>query len=199
MDPAKLAFEIALGYHTPDDLCTQFGIEPELLAALRQDPRFQRVVLAYKREIDEQGTEFQVKARKLSSLVVEELGAIALNPLATASDRISAIRELARFAGYAAIAENPVQKPTQPMPPMPSDPAGIREYTLAALAEIVRNVDGRASPSDRLAAMREISRLNGDTQGLTADTPPIQVVFMAPTAPAQPEPIDVTPTQPSIQ
>lgn len=166
-DAAQLAYEIALGYHSPADLCLKFGIDAPLFEALQADPRFQRAVLAAKRQIDDMGTEFQVKARKLASLVVEELGSIALNPLATPGDRISAIRELARFAGYSAMAENPVQKPALPAPAMPSDDEGAREYLLNMLSDIVRNADGRSNPAERMNAMKEIARL----KGLVTDTP----------------------------
>jgi hypothetical protein len=161
LDPTQLAYEVALGYHTPDELCTRFDLDPALLAALQADPRFQRAVVVAKREIDDMGTEFQVKARKLASLVIDELGTIAINPLATASDRISAIRELARFAGYAAMAENPVHRPAHPVPEMPEDDEQAKAYIIKMLGSIVRNADGRSTPSECMSAAKEIARLKG--------------------------------------
>ncbi len=101
VDPAALAFEVALGYFSPQELQLRFGVAPEVLRALREDERFKRAVLAYRREIDETGTQFKVKARKLASIVLDDLGVIALDPTVDTMDRIQAIRDLARYAGYA--------------------------------------------------------------------------------------------------
>lgn len=94
-----LAFEVALGYHTPDELRTQFDLTPEAYSQLCTSPAFQRLQVACRREIDEQGKQFKVLARKLSTEVLPELGAIALDSQASHADRISAINALAKFGG----------------------------------------------------------------------------------------------------
>src|SRR5690625_7978285 len=70
------------------------------LVLLRATDEFQPAVALYRREIDEGGQEFKIKARKLASVVLEELATIAVDDDASHADRISAIRELARLAGY---------------------------------------------------------------------------------------------------
>ena len=100
-DAAKIAFEVALGYYTPAEISQKFGIAAEHMQALCASPPFQQAVLAYRREIDEAGTTFRVRARKLVSVVLDDLGTIATNDSVDPSDRINAIRELARYAGYA--------------------------------------------------------------------------------------------------
>lgn len=101
LDLSKLAFDVALGYDDPDDVCLQHGIDPETLASLQTNPVFRKAVLVAEREITEAGTEFKLKARKLSSIVLDELATIALSEYATHNDRINAIKELTKLAGYA--------------------------------------------------------------------------------------------------
>lgn len=94
-----LAFEVALGYHTPEELQAQFDVPREQYSTLVTSPAFQRLQIACKREIDEQGKQFKVLARKLATEVLPELGAIALSERASHSDRISAINALAKYGG----------------------------------------------------------------------------------------------------
>ena len=97
---ADLAFEVALGYYTPDELRTKFDLTEVELAQAQRIPAFQKAVTAYRREIDENGTEFKLKARKLASELLPELAVIAADEDASHRARIEAIREMARLAGY---------------------------------------------------------------------------------------------------
>jgi len=97
---ADLAFEVALGYYDDESLLLKYEIPQSRLDLLRATDEFQRAVALYRREIDEGGQEFKIKARKLASVVLEELATIAVDDDASHADRISAIRELARLAGY---------------------------------------------------------------------------------------------------
>lgn len=97
-----MAFEVALGYYTPEDLCKQMALDPEAFAQVTTTPAFQRLVLGCRREIDEQGKQFKVLARKLATETLPELGVMALDPDASHADRISAIEKLARFGGLTA-------------------------------------------------------------------------------------------------
>lgn len=101
LDLTKLAFDIALGYNEEEDVCLQYNVTPATLEALRLNPEFRKAVIVAEREITEAGTEFKLKARKLSSLVLDELSTIALSEYATHNDRINAIKELTKLAGYA--------------------------------------------------------------------------------------------------
>jgi hypothetical protein len=97
---ADLAFEAALGYFSEEELLTKFELTPEKLRAVQVMPEFRKAVTAYRREIDEDGTEFKLKARKLASELLPELAVIAADDTASHADRISAIREMCRLAGY---------------------------------------------------------------------------------------------------
>lgn len=96
----ELAFEVALGYYTPEELSVQYDLSPAKLQFVQENPLFQRAVQKYRREIDESGQEFKFKARKLASILLPEVAAIAADETASHSDRIKAFAELARMAGY---------------------------------------------------------------------------------------------------
>ena len=100
LDLEKLAYDVALRYDTPEELCLRHGIDEPMLERIQAIPQFQKAVLVAEREITETGKEFKLKARKLSSLVLDDLAAIALSDKADHSARISAIKELTRLAGY---------------------------------------------------------------------------------------------------
>lgn len=105
IDLERLAYDVALAYDTEDDICLQHDIPPETLQTIKANPVFRQAVLVAERDITETGKEFRLKARKLSSLVLEELSAIALDDRAAHNDRINAIKELTRLAGYQKDAE----------------------------------------------------------------------------------------------
>lgn len=92
--------EVALGYYSPEELCLKFDLSGVQLAGIQKTKEFQKSVALYKRELDEVGTEFKIKARRFASLVLEDLLAIATDDTAAHTDRIAAIKELARLAGY---------------------------------------------------------------------------------------------------
>lgn len=97
---AKLAFEVALGYHTPEELQLQFGLGPEQYELLVRSPAFKAAVSAYRREIDENGQDFKIKARKLAFIILDDLIRIAKDTSNEVRDRMEAIREISRLAGY---------------------------------------------------------------------------------------------------
>jgi hypothetical protein len=97
---ADLAFEVALGYYSPEELQLKFELSDVQYDSACRLPEFQKAVSGYRREIDEQGTEFKLKARKLASELLPELAFIAADDTASHADRISAIREMCRLAGY---------------------------------------------------------------------------------------------------
>lgn len=100
VDLQRLAYDVALEYDTDDDICLQHGIHRATLQTIKANPVFRQAVLTAERDITETGKEFKLKARKLSSLVLEELSHIAMAEDASHSDRINAIKELTKLAGY---------------------------------------------------------------------------------------------------
>ena len=97
---ADLAFETALGYFTPEELELKFSLTSERRRLIEASVDFQRAVALYRREIDETGEEFRLKVRKLASALLPELAAIVSDDSQSASDRISAYKEIARLSGY---------------------------------------------------------------------------------------------------
>lgn len=97
---ADLAFEVALEYYAPEELQARFELSPVEFEKIQSSPLFKNAVLAARREIDEQGTQFKVLARKLASVSLPQLLQIANDPIASHADRISAITALAKFSGF---------------------------------------------------------------------------------------------------
>lgn len=100
IDFERLAYDVALKYNTPEELCLQHGLSQGVFDRIADNPVFQQAVVVAEREITEQGTEFKLKARKLSSEVLDQLAVIALDDKASHTDRIKAISELAKLAGH---------------------------------------------------------------------------------------------------
>lgn len=105
IDYEGLAFDLALGYDSPEDVALRHNLPLYLVERVQHVPEFRKAMLIAGREITETGKEFKLKARKLSSIVLEELATIALDDEASHSDRIKAISELTKLAGYQRDAE----------------------------------------------------------------------------------------------
>lgn len=95
-----LAFEVALGYYTSADLCVQYDVTEAQFERLREMTSFQRAVKAYRREIDDEGIAFRLRARKLAEAVLEELSGIAFDERLEPKDRLQAMTMLCRYAGF---------------------------------------------------------------------------------------------------
>jgi hypothetical protein len=96
----ELAFEMALGYFSPEDLQIRFGLDDATFQKIQTDAAFKRSVLSYKKEIDDEGIAFKLRARKAAELVLEELTVIAFDAATDTSDRLKAMEMLARYAGF---------------------------------------------------------------------------------------------------
>lgn len=95
----RLAFEVALGYYAPEDLCLEFELTPGRLELIRQHRDFQKAVQSYRREIDDEGISFRLRARRSAEASLDVLTEIAFSPTEDASDRLRAVELLNRLAG----------------------------------------------------------------------------------------------------
>lgn len=95
-----LAFETALQYFTPEELCIKYDISKQRYEMLQASKEFRQAVQMYRRQIDEEGQQFRVKARRIASEVLDVLFNIAADETAAAGDRISAVNALCRYAGF---------------------------------------------------------------------------------------------------
>lgn len=95
-----LAFEVALEYHTPEQLQRKYDLTADQYNAVLQTPRFLAAVDTAQRTIDEDGTQFKLLARRLSTVLLPKLAEVANDQYAKDADRINAIKEVARLAGY---------------------------------------------------------------------------------------------------
>lgn len=95
----NLAFEVALRYHSPEELQIRHDLTAEQFERLQQHPAFRRAVDAYRREIDEQGKHFKIKARRMASEVLDVFFEVASDETQPTSDRINAAKALCQYAG----------------------------------------------------------------------------------------------------
>ena len=97
---AELAFEVALGYYTPEDLQVKYDLTLEQYSKIKRLPQFKRAVQVFKRQIDEEGQQFRVTARKMATETLDVLFNLAADDEAANSDRIRAVEALCRYAGF---------------------------------------------------------------------------------------------------
>lgn len=97
---AELAFEVALGYYTPEDLQVKYDLTLEQYSKIKRLPQFKRAVQVFKRQIDEEGQQFRVKARKMATETLDVLFNLAADDEAANLDRIRAVEALCRYAGF---------------------------------------------------------------------------------------------------
>lgn len=96
----SLAFEVALEYFTPEDLRLKFNLDEETYRRVTALPDFRRAVADYRREIDDDGIAFRLRARKGAEDVLTEIYAMAFDQSAKMSERLAAARTLCEYAGY---------------------------------------------------------------------------------------------------
>jgi hypothetical protein len=95
----ELAYELALGYHPPDELAARFQLPEHLLRSIADEPRFKAIVVEQRRQIDETGDETRLVARKLVSQLVPVVASMVANDMVDAKDRIAAFKVLKEVAG----------------------------------------------------------------------------------------------------
>lgn len=97
---ADLAFEVALGYYPPEELQLKFDLTAKQYDQLVRLPQVKRAIQQYRRQIDEEGKQFKVKARKMASETLDVLFEIAYADEAANVDKIKAVEALCRYAGF---------------------------------------------------------------------------------------------------
>ena len=102
----KLAAEAAMGYYTEEELRLRSNLEPEIFEAVYRSPDFQAAVSQYRKEMQAIGSPVKAKASRMLWHSMDNLKDISENMEVPASDRIAAIREMARLAGEGAKEEN---------------------------------------------------------------------------------------------
>lgn len=94
----ELAYDIALEYHTPEEVRDKYGLsEPDYDRILQSVP-VKRAISAYRRMIDEETTQARLKTKRLASLLIEELGAMAMDRSMDPATRLKAIEAVCRYA-----------------------------------------------------------------------------------------------------
>lgn len=96
----NLAFEVALGYFTPEELQTKFGLTPEAYQQITSMVDFRRAEADYRREIDDEGIAFRLRARKAAEEILSEMYAMAFDQTLDAKDRLRAMELMCKYAGF---------------------------------------------------------------------------------------------------
>jgi hypothetical protein len=96
----ELAFEVALEYFPPEDLQLKFELTPSHFLHITSMPDFKRAVAAYRREIDDEGIAFRLRARKAAEGVLEEMYSMCFDQTLKAQDRLKAMEMLCKYAGF---------------------------------------------------------------------------------------------------
>jgi hypothetical protein len=96
----EFAFEVALGYFTPEELQLKYNLSPEQYAHVSTLAPFRKAVGDYRREIDDEGIAFRLRARKAAEDILTELHSMAFNQTLDAPHRLKAMEMLCKYAGF---------------------------------------------------------------------------------------------------
>ena len=94
----ELAYEVALGYHTPEELQNKFSLPEDDYDRLVDAPHFKRAVSSYMRVIDEDAKQAKLKVKRLASHLVEQVAFMASDPSLDPAIRLRAIEDICRYA-----------------------------------------------------------------------------------------------------
>lgn len=94
-----LAYELALGYHPPEDLAARVRLPVQTIHDVAGMPEFRALVADARRRIDESGDKTRIVARKLVSELVPVIARLAAADHVDPKDRIAAFKELRAVAG----------------------------------------------------------------------------------------------------
>ena len=95
-----LAFEVALGYFDEGDLKLKFDISDKQLTALKGSDDFRKAVTDFRRQIDDAGDAFRLRAKKAAELALDVTNRIVHDDSVDAATRIKAVDQLVRYAGW---------------------------------------------------------------------------------------------------
>lgn len=96
-----LAYELALEYHSPEELAARFSLPASVLTEMASMPEFRSRILDQRRKIDESGDQTRLLARRLVNQLVPSMATLADDDTQEAKDRIAAFKVLKEVAGIA--------------------------------------------------------------------------------------------------
>ena len=96
----EMAFEVALGYFTPEDLQLKYDLTESHYNHITTLPAFKKATADYRREIDDEGIAFRLRARKCAEDILEELYSMAFDQTLDAKDRLKAMEMMCKYAGF---------------------------------------------------------------------------------------------------
>ena len=94
----ELAYDIALEYHPPDELRAKYDLSEDDYERVCQSVPVKRAVASYKRMIDEETTQARLKTKRLASVLIEEVGAMAMDRTLDPAVRLRAIEDVCKYA-----------------------------------------------------------------------------------------------------
>ena len=99
-DAAKeqFAYELALGYFSPEELRQRFGLKPSAFDVYLASPAISDLVLIKRRELDESDFALRIHARRAARVALEECIKIVKDPDASAKMRMDAGRQIREIA-----------------------------------------------------------------------------------------------------
>ena len=98
--PPSLPLEIALGEHTPRELCEGYGIDHERWLQLKDDPAFASAVGRYLELLKTEGMSFKLKAQLQSEALLTESWRLIHSPDTPANVRADLIKYTWKCAGH---------------------------------------------------------------------------------------------------
>lgn len=109
----NLAFDVIQGYFNDQELCLRYDMTLGQLKAIRAQRSFRKLALDIKRDLEDNGERFKLKARRMSLGALKTLKELHSNPGMSGSTRYKAAMGVAELAG-----ERKTAAPDQGVPRM---------------------------------------------------------------------------------
>jgi hypothetical protein len=96
--PERFFIDVAIGTESFDDVCHTYSLDPEAIRAYEQDVLFNQKLLVAKQAVDDDGTAFRARCRKVVHDSLPQMRDVIHDPDMPGNTRIEAFKTLAKLA-----------------------------------------------------------------------------------------------------
>ena len=113
--PDRFFVEVAVGVQSFDDLCEIYGLSPELVEDLEDDPLFIKRLKTAQQVVEDDGSAFQARCRTVANDTIPVVEEILRDPETPPGARLDAFKTMARLGRLEPHPSEKNQAPTGPV------------------------------------------------------------------------------------